>query len=374
MRMRLRELGRAWSLSGDKRHLPSMFETLAMTCWTRRSNWKAVEREMMHIAWWRVAKRAGAVVLLTLLILVPLVFTYRSLSRRPLVQQLLVADLTQVPALVQQIADQGPRIAPLIDAEWQRLDASVSDPELKPRRVRLAMATVDRFPARAPEILDAVRVVPENEITILAASFIGNPQGILDQLWRELLEAESIESNTASESLLRVASTLATADPEGRGWSDAGETTAAALMHARPYELHDWLVNLMPVRQELVPSLVDALGDSESKSASQRENLVEAAVWFAGDQPEQLLNIAQLVSKENFHLVRQALRPHETWVRSVLPERFEALIRDANKPVHVARPDIGAHLGSVAGQMPRAAYHQGRIWPCPSLSGSSKTA
>lgn len=353
MRMRLKELGQAWTLSGDSRHIPSVFETWAIACCTNRSTWKPVERELMRKAWWRVIKCAMGLSALAVITLIPSGLAYRSLSYRHLVRELEVAELPQVPDLLEKVSQARPTIASYLDTEWNMLNATAAvkpSDEHSSKRTRLALATVERHPERAAEIVGALRATSPDQIHILAAGLIHNPQHVLDRLWRGLLQPaasvsdDSVSDDSDGEQVLRMASCLAITAGNDVRWTDARQKVAEALIHARPYQLSVWLGNLANAAEPISAALLHRLRAGEPSNPIQAENLLESLIRLSDDRPDRLLQAAQFVTDVRLPVIFRALQPHENWLRAALPRAFEDVTRDLQRPVRVTRPDLNGTL------------------------------
>ncbi len=353
MRIRLRELGRDWSLSSDVRHIPSTLECLGMTFMTARSTWTPVEREVMRMASFGLFKKTAAIVATLLLVLLPILIMSGRVQRWTLVQKLIVAEMKQVPQIVEQIQRLGPHMTAPLDAEWSRLlqnqssesmDPATSMTEVQDGLLRLACASVDYAPQRASHIVDGILSHPPDEIPILAVSLKPNPADSVSRLWSELRTAIANESRESDESTLRLASALATADPSSDQWSHVSPAISQAIVKARSSTLQSWVNNLMPVRSQLLPRLLQNFRDEDLVRESQQQNLVEAFADFAADNPEALVTALQYSTAGQFSIVADALGRYPEQAIVLAKSQFDELVHASREKLPVVRPDIGGTL------------------------------
>ncbi|HKI18632.1 MAG TPA: serine/threonine-protein kinase, partial [Isosphaeraceae bacterium] len=240
--LRLAERAELWRAKPQNRHLPSLGEWIAIRCFTRSTAWTDSQRQMMKQAArlhsLRVVGLATAAA--GLLILGLDAWNRRAADGASRVQQLLRADIAEVPRLLANI--EGHRR--WTDPELRRL---VADPWLEPKaklRASLALLPVDptQFEYLQTRLLDA----EPGESVVLRGRLQPRSASLTSKLWQVLESAKAGDPR-----LLPAASALASFAPTDGKLEAVGDKVVRTLLSADPTFVDSWIEALRPLHGQL---------------------------------------------------------------------------------------------------------------------------
>jgi serine/threonine protein kinase len=210
----LDERAALWAAKAEAKQLPSFLEWLAIVGRTNRAHWSAAQRKLMRVTSRRHLAGLGTAVaaLAALAVLSVALFARWHRHRQEeqashLVDQLLVADVTRVAALTEQLDD--------LPGPWRfrlrRISADSSAPY--PERLRAHLAIVPENPGSVPFLVrELLRATPVEFKAILYALRAQQART------RDILWPIAAGPTPATERRFRAAAALANFDPENKGW------------------------------------------------------------------------------------------------------------------------------------------------------------
>ena len=181
--------------------------------------------------------------------------TQRSTHAADLVQQVLVADTSQVPDIVESMRDYRQWVDSSLRSE---LDKSSDDSRQK-LHASLALLPVDA--TQVDYLFNRLIKIKDtpSELRVLRDALQTHRSTLTPKLWTVL---ESAKPGDAS--LLPAASALASYDPDNARWESVGGKVAQALVTVNPVYLGPWLDALRPVRAKLTAPLATYLPGQDS--------------------------------------------------------------------------------------------------------------
>ena len=261
----LAERSTAWNARPENRQLPSLWQWLRIQRLTSRRFWTHPQRKMMSAANRYYARVSGAVgTLLLVAILVGWMIRERVLNSRAetLAQGIIEARIEKVPDLIEQLAEDRPRVEAVLKANS---DAYQADSE-RGLKVSLVLFRGDagQYDILYRSLLSATpdQVVPILEVLPLTKSD-------RQKLWAIVSPPDEAHSRQR----LRAAAALAKHDPQSSEWHQSSDLIAKDLVQENPVFLGDWNLALKNVRPALIPPLKAIFRDPH---APESERLVAA--------------------------------------------------------------------------------------------------
>ena len=216
--LRLAERSASWNAKPENRHLPSLLEWANVLLLTRKKNWSEPQRKMM-----KQARRVhGVRGLVALLLLMGAAFTGLTIHHRVneansethasgLVQQLLKAEIDQVPEIVRAVTG----YRRWTDSELKRIAGDLPDDSGQKLHASLALLPVDpsQLPFLEKHLLDATPA----ELPVIRDALKPHRATLTPKLW-PILDA----AKPGDASLLPAASALAGYDPDSPHWESVG--------------------------------------------------------------------------------------------------------------------------------------------------------
>jgi serine/threonine protein kinase/formylglycine-generating enzyme required for sulfatase activity len=307
----LAERATLWNGKPEDRRLPTFFEWANIRLLTKPKMWTEPERRMMRRAQHVIGLRAaGLTVLAVGLITAALEMHRRSIEATSvthaagLVQQLLKADLAEVPGIVQSM--NGYR--QWIDPTLKQIVSRYPDDSKDKLHASIALLPVDA--AQVDYLLSRVFRAGPIEMAVLRQSLRPLRAQLVDRLWRELRGANSSDSPLRAR-ILPVAGLLAQFDPGSDNWSEVDETVAAAAVSTEIGEVTGWLAALWNARRELTDPLVRIFHD---KTRPDLPHTVATTFLarYAEDQPEVLLDLLLDAEPTSFSILFPAIERNQS--------------------------------------------------------------
>jgi formylglycine-generating enzyme required for sulfatase activity/energy-coupling factor transporter ATP-binding protein EcfA2 len=270
-----------WDAKHENRHLPSLLEWVNIRLFTRQRDWRAPQRTMMK----RAGRVHGVRGLVALLLLMGATFTVLTIRHRVneansetyafgLVQQLLKAEIDQVPEIVRAM----PSYRRWTDPELKRIIGTLPDGSGLKLHASLALLPFDssQLPFLEKHLLDATPA----ELPVLRDALKPHRSTLIPKLWSVL-----DSSKPGDVSLLPAASALADYETDSPRWESVGGKVAQALVSVNPVYLGPWLDALRPVRGKLNAPLAAIFRDKK-RPGSERNLATNILTDYASDDPD----------------------------------------------------------------------------------------
>lgn len=146
-RLRLQQRTHNWTLSREKRQLPSLFETGLILCFSRWHDWTANQRSMIQHA---TRMHVGRFVIITVPFMILISVIMGWLMVHGAVTRYLETDATGVPDAIQRIGQYDPFVLPILR---QRSRDEALPPE---KRLKAILALANLEGERSEELLDLI--------------------------------------------------------------------------------------------------------------------------------------------------------------------------------------------------------------------------
>jgi formylglycine-generating enzyme required for sulfatase activity len=285
----LETISSEWNARPDVRRLPSVGEWISLRCWTRPQDWTAPQRRMMSAAGRRHLARLAVLVLVLAASGAAVLFAQHRQQVRATTEQLLVADLSRVPDLLQELDALNSTAAKDL-----LLTASRSQERPDGERLR-ADLYLARYQDDARDALSRrLLTLGPQEHRLIVSRLASHASSLAPSMWDE------IKQTSSDERLLRAAGALAAWDPNNRLWSSEGPRVADALARCtNPYHLPAWVESLVPARRYLTPALITRFRDGSS-SATEHASTATGLERFLRSQVAELAELVVDCGPESF--------------------------------------------------------------------------
>lgn len=255
----------SWNAKPENRQLPTLADYLAIVTWTSPGDWTESERHMMSVANKVVGLRTALTCLLLGLLVGSAFLVNRQVQmvqRRErvngLVDQLLVAQVDELPGIATQLEKEKGLAAPQLDR--------IADDSARPPSDRLrALYVLSGEPSpRVEQLVSGIEAADHQLLAKIRDRILPLGQSVAGQLW-------SIVSEPATEThaCLRAAVLLAAIDPENERWQAIAPVVVQSLMAENPVYLDEWIESLRPVAVELLPHWRDRFENEKAFSSTQ---------------------------------------------------------------------------------------------------------
>jgi hypothetical protein len=279
--LRLAERAMLWDDKPENRRLPSVFEWATIRMLTRKKDWSAPQRRMM-----RRSARVHGLRGLVLAILIGLVTwgsieAYGDLRATALVDSLRTANITDVPARIEQLRSYRrwagrPLLGLLASTENDR------DPHLRASLASLALGPDDG--RQADYLFDQLLRASPIELSVIW-SILQKHDPAIEHRLRSVRD----DARANSEQRFRAACALARADsaPGEKSWDGVAPFIADQFLSTvirNPSDYATLIETLRPVRKRLLAPLARVFRDA-NRSESERTFATTILADYADDDP-----------------------------------------------------------------------------------------
>jgi serine/threonine protein kinase len=281
--LRLAERTALWRSRPEKRYLPSWLEWVNILVFTRRADWTDSEQKMMaaakrHHAFWSLVVAGLAVFALAIGLQVKAQHDQQkaAIYASGLVDQLLVADLNEVPDLVKKLDDYrnqtDPKLIGILNDE--------NTPGKERLRASLALLPVDQ--GQLDYLFNRLPNADLDELLVLRRQLEPWRSRLVERLWQRVEE-----DGLSTDKKLRLACVLAVFAPSDSRWTRLGKAVAAPLVRANP----QWVEALWPARQYLLEPLGHIYRASAAEHAAERTLATRILADYAEDNVSFLIEL-----------------------------------------------------------------------------------
>jgi serine/threonine protein kinase/formylglycine-generating enzyme required for sulfatase activity len=278
-----------WSARPENRLLPGWWEWLKIRLFTRKRSWAPAQRHMMSKALRYRALRAGAVLLLLLLVLPPILWLSLKEAAKGMVETIIAADTVEVPHFVAALEDYHFWADPIL-RERLRLSSPDSKEHL---HASIALLPVD--PGQVDYLYSRLLDAEPKEVPVIFDALAPHKEQLLDKLWTVVQAPEKGKEYQR----LRAAAALAKYDPNSDKWAKAQEAVGNDLVAVPAVYLSMWMDSLRPVRDKLLPQL-SAVYRDRTRPEVERSLATDILADYASDQPERLADLLMDADAKQF--------------------------------------------------------------------------
>ncbi len=289
--LRLVERSASWNAKPENRYLPSPAEWANIRLLTKRRDWTQPQRKMMNRAG-RVHGVRGLVAACAVIALTALGLNIRHrvieanhvTYASGLVQQLLKADLPQVPAIVQAMGAHRRWTNP----ELREIVAEASENSKEKLHSSIALLPVE--PGQAEYLYSRLLTADPGELAVIRQVLIGHQTALVDRLWNVL---ENAQAN--ADQRFCAACALAGYVPGGNEerWRSASRFTTEQLLASvikNPSHYVPLMEMLRPIRERLLAPLSTVFRDPK-RPETERSFATNILADYAGDNPGALVDV-----------------------------------------------------------------------------------
>ena len=310
-----------WNARPENRQLPSLAQWFQIKWFTEKKIWTPPQRKMMVKAGRHHAIRT----IVASLLLAIVTFTGLTIQQQGVVQRnathaaglidsLLKADITQVPAVVSDLSNFREWSDPLLRA---KLAEATDGSEAK---LHLALALLPVDDSQIEYLRAQLPVCTLEQLPVVRKALLPHKDKLTDAMWHVVQD----ESQDAARRF-QTAAALAEYAPNDERWKSTAPFVAQHLTSVvSSAYLGSWRQLFQPASKPLTSPLTGIQAD-RSRSEKQREAAVFLLSDYLRDQPEQLVEIV-LVADElaEFSQLMEALKPHSAAVRQRLLNETQA--------------------------------------------------
>lgn len=297
--LRLFDLSVTWNSNSDNRFLPSWWENLDIRCFTDKKKWTDPQRKMMVKAAWVHGIRTSIIsFLLVAASIIGLTMQHRAVEQQQatyaagLVQRLLDAETTQVPAIINETSEYRKWADPLLREENVKATATSR------QKLHSSLALLPVDPTQVDALYDQLLNAEPHEVSVIVDALAPHKETLLGKLWTVV---ETPEKRKQSQRL-RAAAALAQYDPDCPKWATANGSVVQHLVGENPLFVGLWMDGFRPIKEKLIAPLANIYRDA-SRRDSERMLATNILVDYAADQPQLLADLLMEADERQFAMV-----------------------------------------------------------------------
>lgn len=304
--LRLTERATSWNSKPESRQLPAVWEWISISVLTRHRDWTAPQQQMMRAANWFHAIRwtlASVLVMTAVLIGLQIRHTINlnnsNRDAEALVQRLVDAEPSQVPAVVRDLEP----YRTWADPRLRKLLMSQDSDEKTKIHVRLALLPVDETQVEplTAEMLNGTLQTQER-FPVIRDSLQGSWKQIEPELWNVLHADNQIETRR-----FRAGMALATYAPTSDQWTAADASLLAEqLVASSPEYQRELREFLRPISPKLLDP-IEVIFRDPLLGESERIASASALADYAARDPERLSVLVAVADQKQYEIILGAL-------------------------------------------------------------------
>jgi formylglycine-generating enzyme required for sulfatase activity len=353
--LRLADHTATWHAKPENRLLPSLSEYLWIRSLTEKKKWTAPQRRMMRKAGRIHGIRSGiaAAVLLVLTLCGVVVWRRNEDKRRSdyaasLVEQLVAADIVQVPKIVDRLVGYRRWAEPMLELE----DAEAEPGSTRQLHTALALLSLDQD--KVNYLRDQLLIVSPKEFPVVRDALLPRKAGVVESLWQA-----AIDTKRDTQQRFQAACALATYTPDEDRWSHINAFIAGHLVTRQASDFLAWREALRPAKSQLINILTSIYRDP-ALDQQQRSFATETLIDYAADETQLLVNLIADSEHFQFTVIFDRLLKHRD--QAIALAQAE-LVKPAGKKVS---EDEKEHRGRRQANLAVALYRFGKdedVWP-----------
>jgi serine/threonine protein kinase/formylglycine-generating enzyme required for sulfatase activity len=338
----LEDRANVWHARQENRQLPSLGQWLQIRRLTPPKNWTPAQRLMMAKAnRYHLGRSAVAGLLLLAVLMTGLALrTYfvrekQATQAAGLVKQLLDAEITETPAIIQELKAYRFWVDPLLQAAMahaEQAGQNATDDEERTRQAaRQLHASLGLLPVDAGQVPYLYRRLLDadpREAVVLRDALKQHSSELKVQLWKVALTP----ARGKEQQRLRAACALAAYDPNNPGWPNIGKPVVNQLVAFNSDYVPVWRDSLSPATAKLLPFLIDVFHDPAPERAGDRIQACNILAHYAANQPNVLADLLMDADDRQFGVLFPVAKRQSQGVVPLL------VAQAASKPA--AEPDL----------------------------------
>jgi hypothetical protein len=216
-----------------------------------------------------------------------------------LVEQLVAADMAEVPAIVQKLAGYRRWADPLLLQEYTKAAQGSN------RKLHLALALVPVDDAKIAELRDDLAQVSPTAFALVRDALLTHRDRVIEPLWSVALDAKR-----GAQERFQAGCALATYAPEDPRWSQINAFVAGRLVTLEASALVAWQKALRPAKRQLIKPLAVIYGDTTQEKLS-RIYATETLADYVADRPDELFDLLTDAELFQFPVLIDKLSVHK---------------------------------------------------------------
>jgi serine/threonine protein kinase/formylglycine-generating enzyme required for sulfatase activity len=276
-----------WNARPENRQLPSLPQWLSIRLLTHKNDWTLPQRRLMRRAGRYHAVRGTLIVLGLALLAFGGWWTHGAVRARALVDTLLTAQTTDVPAVVRDLAAYRRWADPLLREALVKAEADGD--ARKQLHARLALLPSD--PGQVDSLHERLLAAGPDEIGAIRELLAPHSDALGESLWA-VLEDRAADPGRR----LRAACALAVYAPDDGRWEKVSGDVAGRLVAENALVVGKWAEALTPVRRSLLPPLA-ALLLEEGRGAESRRLITSVYAGYVEGVPDAFAPLEQVLAE-----------------------------------------------------------------------------
>ncbi len=277
--LRLADRAAMWNARPENRQLPSLFQWINIRALTKAKHWTPPQRKMMQRA---DRYHRLRVLIATAMLVVGLIAARELFGRieaKSLVDQLVSADISQVPGIVQKID----RYRRWTDALLKDVKSRTTEGSAPQLHLELALLPVDKN--EVAELRERLLKATPAQFSVVRDALLPYQQEVVEPLWQAALDGKR-----TNEECFQAACALATFAPTDERWRKVQTLVVANLVTRHDAELMAWLEALRPARQQLYLGL-ELVYRSKAGQEQPRTYAGLILADYLAEEPQNLFNL-----------------------------------------------------------------------------------
>lgn len=324
--LRLAECAELWNLKQENRQLPKWWEYVRIRFLTNRVRWNLVEQKLMRKAGLFHGFRTTACIL----VLITIVWISReslgSLRSEALIDQLLNANITQVPTVIGKLDPYKRWVMPRL-RQIAIQPIAESNTELEGHQLHIALALLRVDKNQLGYVTERLLNASPNEVQVIREELLPYKDQLLAELW-DVVE----NSDPNDDQLLLAASTLALFDAENtRRWNTSNTALTDRLVNVPTIYVPNWMEMLRPISSCLLEPLL-AVYQDVNRTQSERSLAIDFLAVYSAENPAILVSAIETADPEQFEILIPLLIPHKTEASVLLANLLASKIRIEPSP------------------------------------------
>jgi eukaryotic-like serine/threonine-protein kinase len=277
-----------WNARPENRQLPSLPQWFQIKWLTQKKNWTPQQREMMSKAGQIHALHSVIAAFLLVVLFIGGREIFGRIESKALVEQLVAADIAEVPRIVDKLAGYRRWADPVLTQEDSKAEA---DPKQK-LHTALALLPVDE--SKVNYLRDQLLVVTPTQFPVVRDALLPHKATVVEPLW-----TEALDSKRKTPQRFQAACALATYAPGDERWNRINSLVAGHLVTLQASDLVAWREALRPAKSQLVGPLAAIYRNaSDEQQRQSRVYATETLADYAADRPDVLVDL--LADAEQF--------------------------------------------------------------------------
>jgi formylglycine-generating enzyme required for sulfatase activity len=298
--LRLAQRSTLWNAKPENQQLPSFWAFLSIRLLTDNQHWTGPQRKMMRQAGRVQGIRSGIVAVMMMAI----VFAAWEMTGRfqaaSLVEQIMDADIAQVPGIVEKLDGYRHWADPLLTEEFKQAKPG------SPAKLHAALALLPVDAGQVNYLRDQLLVVTPERFPVVRDALLPRKAEVIEPLW--LL---ALDSKRETRPRFQAACALASYAPDDQRWGQIGTLAAGYLVSQQASDFLAWREALRPAKQQLIKPLGLIFRDAAQKEQP-RTYATETLADYASGLPEVLVNLLADAEQFQFQVIFDGLAAHQS--------------------------------------------------------------